>query len=169
MTCLSAWPESSCWAGCFLSRESRLQAGSRQSLWESSRLSCPSHDLDSTWFPADMGKQQLYCCGFFLILFPVCAWVVSGKRGRGKSTASLIEIHNGHHNLLRSMTEKGWCLYGSACYLPWTIPPSCDCTCTHYKMESESCHFFENNVNGSGLFFLRWFWKYIGDKDSKVF
>lgn len=112
-------------------------------------LSRSGLNMLSSWH----GQTAAILLWFFLILFPVCAWVVSGKRGRGKSTASLIEIHNGHHNLLRSMTEKGWCLYGSACYLPWTIPPSCDCTCTHYKMESESCHFFENNVNGSGLFF----------------
>lgn len=76
---------------------------------------------------------------------------MTGKRGKGRSIASLAEIHKGHHGLLRPMKGKGWCLYWSSCYLPLTIAPSYDCTCTHYIIEGASWHFSENNTNESGL------------------
>lgn len=118
-----AGPELSCWAGCFLDREGRFQARGGPSTLPSSPRA--GFNMLRGW-----QREAAECCyAFTLILFPVCAWVVSGKRDSGKSTGSLTEIHKVHHNHLRPMNKRGWCLYWSSRNLPWSIPHSYNCIC----------------------------------------
>lgn len=139
-------------------------------LWERRALCTPHHEGGKFNMPSGWHRETTsYCYVFALILFPVYALGVPGKRGWGKNIASLTEIHRDHHNLLEILIRNDWCFYWSSCNLPWAFSFPYDCPYTLYRVEGVPWHFSENNVNGSGLPPLVTLEKSGGRKLTKMF